>query len=332
MGVSSYTCAKTNLPIVTWGESRILGKDLNNILFYPGPGKRPIPGWLDEYSNFISEKGTIDIVETRYYEKIESGEAKFAIRDFLEKGDTFGKIGKSYPDPGQGGMTYSRGFLTKAVKAGGFKNILGLEVAFYADVPLDIALHIDDEASKRYHAFEGMIVEGYEQGILELIPGQPESGRPGSIGKFYHGEIAPLNSECTEINFSPYGDPRPKPQRFRYSDGTFSPDPVEYARALAADGTLGRKRSAVFEGDDGTSYTVSTYGGRYYTVEGTDYPLKAFIQIDHALNTIGFDLAYPASLDRVNPEAGSFFSTYREDEKPDTATFPLPSAGSAPRP
>jgi len=334
MGISSYTCAKTNLPIIVHGDGEYGGKDLGSVLFFPGPGEKPIPGTLGQYQTFHSRNGTLELWDSGIARKIQRGEAKFAIRDFLEPGDSFETLGRSHSDPGQGGLTYEDGFLRQAVRAGGFKSILGLELAHSADVPIKIAANIDEEAGRRYHAFVGEIVAGWEKAILEKLPGNPEIGIPGTIGKAYSGQVAPLNSECTSFRFQPYGRPKPKAELFTLEDGRFSPDPQAYAHALAANQVIGRERTAVFEAEDGSaSYTVRVYGKSLYTLEGTDYPMKAFRQIDHALNTIGFDLPFPAALDQVHPEAGEFFSPWgNQDEKPDTATFTIPVAGSAPRP
>lgn len=336
MGISSYTCAKTNLPIIVIGSSLVDGKDLNKVLLFPGPGEEPILGTLGQYQTFQYRDGTFDLLESGIARKIEKGEAKFALRDFLEPGDHFGTLGRSHSDPGQGGLTYEDRFLSRAVKAGGFKSFLGLELAHSADVPLKIALDIDEDAGRRYHAFVKEIEAGWEKAVLEMIPGTPESGIPGSIGRFYGGTVMPLNSECTAFGFQPYGHQKPRAKFFNVVDGGFTPDPQAYAHDLASNlnRAIGKERSAVFETEDGSaSYTVRTYGNALYTIEGTDYPLKAFKEIDDALNTIGYSLPFPAALNQVHPEAGEFFSPWgNQDEKPETVTLTIPSAGSSPRP
>jgi hypothetical protein len=334
MGISSYTCAKTNLPIIVNGDAEFHGKNLKAAVFFPGAGEEPIQGSLGQYQTFHSRKGTFELLDSGIACKIEKGEAKFALRDFLEPGDSFKTLGRSHSDPGQGGLTYEDEFLERAVAAGGFKSFLGLELAHGEDTPLEVALGIDEKAAAIQEAFIDQVTAGWEIGTLKLIPGNPECGIPGTIGRFYRASVIPMNSECTTIRYHQYGDPRPKPVLFKFADGRFSPDPKDFARALASQRSLGKERTAIFEADDGRAYTVKVYDGSdLYTVEGPDYPLKAFSQIDHALNTIGYDLAYPASLGYVDAEAGEFFSPWtKEADRLDAATFTIPSAGALLRP
>jgi len=327
MGISSFTCAKTNLPIIVTHEEMIDGKNMNDVVFYPGRGESPIRGWLGQYATFEWDGGSIRLWDEGFGKKLQKGEAKLALADFLEDGDGFDTIGQSHLDPGQGGATYDEDFVARAVMAGGFKTFAGLELAHSADVPVEIATQIDDEAAARYETLRCLIGAGYEEATLERIPEKPESGDPGRIGEFFPGRVAPLDSQCTKIAYARYGSPQKTV--FEFVDGAFTPDPKAFGRTLAGNRGVGAPRTATFEGEDGTTFVVKTYDN-LYTVEGSDRSAKAFVDLDKALNSIGFELRFPAELRQVDPDAYAFFDYY--GKKPETGTFSLPSTGTAPRP
>jgi len=327
MGISSFTCAKTNLPIIVTSDHEYSGKNMNDVVFLPSRNDPPMRGWLGQYATFHSGDMDIDLWDSGYARKILNAEAKFVLNAFYDANDTFDSLGRSELDPGQGGLLYGDGFISKAVEAGGFKTFLGLELAYSADLPIEIASRIDEQGAARLEALASLIASGYEESLLAQVPGNPECGVPGTIGKFAGVVVTPLDAECSKFACGPQG--KRSRTTFEFADGRFNPNPKEYGRSLAPKRVFGEPRTATFEGD-GVSYTVKDYGS-LYTVEGDDYPLKAFKQVDHALNTIGFDLPFPAALEQVDLEAGRFFSPWEQD-KPRAGTFSLPSAGSSLRP
>lgn len=329
MGISSYTCAKTNLPILVFGETVYHGRDHNRVALFPGVGEALVVGRLGQYSRLETENGEIDFLRTGLLKKLDAGAAKLAICDYLDPGDGFETLGRSHVDPGQGGLTYGEEFIEEATRAGGFKSYMGLALAFRSGVPVSVAVDIDEEGVALYRAFIDRVVEGWERGTVSRLPGSPEVAIPGTIGKFHAVTARPLDPGCREIELESHGAPK---QRFVFSGDGFLPDPASHVYGLAAGKRLGRMRSAVFEAADGRSYTVRTYGGDLYTVEGDGYPPKVFMQIDQALNTIGFDLPFPGALGDVDPEASEFFSPWGiEADRPESATFSIPPAGVSPR-
>lgn len=94
MGFFSYTCAKTNLPVLastSWPEkySRVVVLDEDGNKF---------SGSYDGYGNVIMRSGDeIELDDSA----ILSGKTKLILQSFYD-GETFADVGKSSYDPGQG--------------------------------------------------------------------------------------------------------------------------------------------------------------------------------------------------------------------------------------
>jgi hypothetical protein len=94
MGFFSYTCAKTNLPVLastSWPEkySRVVVLDDEGNKF---------SGSYDGYGNVITRAGAeIELDDN----SILSGQTKLVLKEFYN-GETFEDLGRSNSDPGQG--------------------------------------------------------------------------------------------------------------------------------------------------------------------------------------------------------------------------------------
>jgi hypothetical protein len=96
MGFFSYTCAKTNLPVLastSWPEkySRVVVLDDEGNKF---------SGSYDGYGNLITRDGA-EIELDPYGDSILSGKTKLVLKKFYD-GETFEDLGRSNTDPGQG--------------------------------------------------------------------------------------------------------------------------------------------------------------------------------------------------------------------------------------
>lgn len=96
MGFFSYTCAKTNLPVLastSWPEeySRVVVLDEDGNKF---------SGSYDGYGNVITRDGS-EIELDPYGDSILSGKIKLVLKKFYD-GETFQDLGRSNNDPGQG--------------------------------------------------------------------------------------------------------------------------------------------------------------------------------------------------------------------------------------
>jgi hypothetical protein len=127
MGFFSYTCAKTNLPVLastSWPEkySRVVVLDDEGNKF---------SGSYDGYGNVITRDGS-EIELDPYGDAILSGKTKLVLRKFYE-GETFEDLGRSNNDPGQGHfhnedkieLWYARGgFASYQEYLGAFRGLL----------------------------------------------------------------------------------------------------------------------------------------------------------------------------------------------------------------
>lgn len=91
MGFFSYTCAKSNLPILagtSWGDR----PEATTVVVVFKDGRSAVHGQYDGY-------GRVDGVEVM--EDIESGRAKMVLRKYWQQ-ERFSGLGKNENEPGQG--------------------------------------------------------------------------------------------------------------------------------------------------------------------------------------------------------------------------------------
>lgn len=94
MGFFSYTCAKTNLPVLastSWPE------EYSRVVVHDEDGNK-FSGSYDGYGNVFTQSGSeIELDDSA----ILAGRTKLILRSFYD-GETFEGLGKSNYDPGQG--------------------------------------------------------------------------------------------------------------------------------------------------------------------------------------------------------------------------------------
>jgi len=116
MGFSSFTCAKTNLPILnhtSWGGI----PDAYRVVLLFQNGDR-VTGEYDGYGRVHTTSGaTVDAV----YDIIEKKEAKLVLQKFCTLEDTFTTVGKNHHEPGQGHF-HDATKVRRWYAQGGFKN------------------------------------------------------------------------------------------------------------------------------------------------------------------------------------------------------------------
>ncbi len=125
MGFFSYTCAKTNLPVLastSWPEK------YSRVVVLDDEGNK-ISGSYDGYGNVITRGGAEIELD---YNSILSGKTKLVLRKFYD-GETFEDLGRSNNDPGQGHfhnedaieLWYARGgFASYREYLGAFRGLL----------------------------------------------------------------------------------------------------------------------------------------------------------------------------------------------------------------
>ena len=96
MGFFSYTCAKTNLPVLA---SEAWPEKYSRVVVLDGEGNK-FSGSYDGYGNVITPDGS-EIELDPYGDSILSGKTKLVLKKFYD-GETFEDLGRSNSDPGQG--------------------------------------------------------------------------------------------------------------------------------------------------------------------------------------------------------------------------------------
>lgn len=134
MGFFSYTCAKTNLPILastSWDEkySRVVMLDAKGTVFH---------GSYDGYGNIIGDCGEIELE----YDSVESGKIKLVLEKFYN-GERFEALPKSGWDPGQGHF-HDPDEIDKWYAQGGFPSHKDM-VKAYRSKPTEPATEPDEE-------------------------------------------------------------------------------------------------------------------------------------------------------------------------------------------
>jgi len=127
MGFFSYTCAKTNLPVLA---SEAWPEKYSRVVVLDGEGNK-FSGSYDGYGNVITRDGS-EIELDPYGDSILSGKTKLVLKEFYN-GETFEDLGRSNSDPGQGyfhdedkiELWYARrGFASYREYLGAFRGLL----------------------------------------------------------------------------------------------------------------------------------------------------------------------------------------------------------------
>jgi hypothetical protein len=122
MGFYSYTCAKTNLPIMastSWGE------DYSRVVVLGEDGSI-IRGVYDGYGRVFTKEGIEVEIED---ESVMKGRVKFVSASFYG-GEKFSALSPSRPDPGQGHF-HDEDKVSKWYSAGGFSTWDEYRMAYY---------------------------------------------------------------------------------------------------------------------------------------------------------------------------------------------------------
>lgn len=143
MGFFSWTCAKTNLPIMAgeaWGDF----EDLTEVVLLTERGNFSVRGTYDGYGNIEAT----NLIDTGLSDLLDSGRAKMVLAKFYDpKVDTYDNLGKSQFEPGQG-YFHNEEFVLKCIEAGGFASYEGYCLAYRDAVPFDLAVKLTASEAK----------------------------------------------------------------------------------------------------------------------------------------------------------------------------------------
>lgn len=177
MPFTSFTCAKSNLPVSVTGTPSVHGRDLERAALFLDGGARVLEGRLDGYARFHPDgMPPLGLWEAGVVDAFAAGTAKLALRDFLADGDAFGSLGRTGFDPRRG-LPYPDGVLAQAVSAGGFPTPLGLRLAARGR-PVAFCLAVTPAAQERHDALLAGVRAGFEaarrEGLAAAGPLPPE--------------------------------------------------------------------------------------------------------------------------------------------------------------
>lgn len=165
MGTYSWTCAKTNLPILgaeSWGTSGSNGHDLSEftkaVLLFPDKGI-VAHGTYCGYGRFEMDEGTsnrgprsingpMEFSEDGTVEALGSGRAKLVLSSYYDpRTDGFETLGKSRMEPGQGHF-HAEEFILRCREAGRFASYEGYQLAYFRFLDFDAATRITMEQAR----------------------------------------------------------------------------------------------------------------------------------------------------------------------------------------
>jgi len=188
MGTYSWTCAKTNLPILgseSWGRVGPSGHDFGDftqvVLLHPdegivaygtyyGYGQLEVDGSKPNRGiGYVSE---LEFSEDGTTEAIASGRAKLALASHYDPAkDTFESLGRSRTDPGQGHF-HDEDFILRCREAGGFASYDGYHLAYHKSLDFDAATRITKEQAKLVIAARRSLSEALHRAREEHVLGR----------------------------------------------------------------------------------------------------------------------------------------------------------------
>lgn len=123
MGFSSWTCAKTNLPILNSTSWGFMPETYQVVMITKGSR---VFGEYGGYGRLDTDVGEVQIDG----QAVEDGEVKLVLKKFYdEKRDTFEKLGKNDWDPGQGHFHDEKKIKAWYAK-GGFRSFKSYSAAY----------------------------------------------------------------------------------------------------------------------------------------------------------------------------------------------------------
>ncbi len=130
MGFSSFTCAKTNIPVA--GTAAAAERAHAEVVVLV-EGEEPFRGLHDGYGRVTGSSpsrgvGVVDLNGRGTRAMLRDGRAKVVLAAFHGPGDAIGDLGRNARDPGQG--LHRSAFLRDCHEAGGFRSYEGYLLAF----------------------------------------------------------------------------------------------------------------------------------------------------------------------------------------------------------
>jgi len=149
MGFFSWTCAKTNMPIMA--STSWAGHPFTKVVLLADGGRTVVKGTYDGYGRMqvgdaqwgdtLTRRSLVDIVGHRLSGKINKGEVKLVLAKYYDPSDDFQSLGRSRNEPGQGHF-HNEGFLGQCQKVGSFATYEGYCLAFEGQLPVDFAARL----------------------------------------------------------------------------------------------------------------------------------------------------------------------------------------------
>jgi len=157
MGFFSWTCAKTNLPIVASAAWR--DHPFSKVVLLADEGRTVIKGTYDGYGRIAVQEATGDrslisggvasLTKNRLTGRIGRGEAKLVLLDRYDPSEGFHAIGRSMNDIAQG-HAYTKDFLDRCAAVGSFASVEGYELACYRELPVEYAARLSSGEAKGF--------------------------------------------------------------------------------------------------------------------------------------------------------------------------------------
>lgn len=148
MGFSSFTCAKTNIPVAGTAAA---GERVHAEVVVLVEGQDPFRGLHDGYGRVTGSSdsrgvGVVDLQGRATRMLMRAGRAKVVLAAFHEPGDDLASLGTNRPDPAQG--VHGSAFLRACHEAGGFRSFEGYELALDRVLPPDRAAGLDRDGAR----------------------------------------------------------------------------------------------------------------------------------------------------------------------------------------
>jgi len=161
VGFFSWTCAKTNLPILastSWGDS----PDFTDVVLLAEGGKSVLYGTYDGYGRIEVDfrrkpKGfqpyaEFELMEEGLDNELETGAAKMVLAKHYDPStDTFDSLGRSRHEPGQGHF-HEQEFIEQCRASGGFGSYEGYVLAYHRHLPFEMAAALTPEQGRAVFA------------------------------------------------------------------------------------------------------------------------------------------------------------------------------------